>query len=158
MILVSTPQEHSHDRIQNGELGDIILMRGYRMHGPAGFFESPPKPPNISDLDYQVRRFHSFLWASGGCYSDFYIHIIDHLCWMKNAWPVRAQAVGGRHQKENAEGQPYVDQNFDVYSVEYIFADGARMLFDGRCINGCNDIYSSYAHGTKGAAVVSRHA
>jgi predicted dehydrogenase len=66
-------------RIQNGEVGDIILMRGYRLHGPAGYFESPPKPAGISDLEYQVRRFHSFLWAGGGCFSDFYIHLIDHL-------------------------------------------------------------------------------
>jgi hypothetical protein len=48
-----------------------------------------------------------------------------------------------------------VDQNFDSYSVEYTFADGAKMYMDGRCINGCNDIYSSYAHGSKGMAVVS---
>jgi hypothetical protein len=27
---------------------------------------------------------------------------------------------------------------------------------DGRCINGCNDIYSSYAHGTKGIAIASK--
>jgi hypothetical protein len=27
---------------------------------------------------------------------------------------------------------------------------------DGRCINGCNDIYSSYAHGSKGMAIVSK--
>ena len=31
-------------RIQDGEIGDIILMRGYRMHGPVGFFRSLPKP------------------------------------------------------------------------------------------------------------------
>src|SRR5579872_1121198 len=60
------PLQELQERIRNGELGDIILMRGYRMHGPAGYFESPPKPAGISDLDYQVRRFHSFLWASGG--------------------------------------------------------------------------------------------
>ncbi|MHC4750644.1 MAG: Gfo/Idh/MocA family protein, partial [Planctomycetota bacterium] len=74
-------------RIQDGEIGDIIFQRGYRMHGPVGFFSSLPKPPGISDLLYQVQRFHSFIWASGGCYSDFNIHIIDHQCWMKNAWP-----------------------------------------------------------------------
>jgi len=28
---------------------------------------------------------------------------------------------------------------------------------DGRCMNGCNDIYSSYAHGTKGMAIVSKY-
>lgn len=143
-------------RIQDGELGEIILMRGYRMHGPAASFRSLPKPDGISELMYQIQRFHSFLWASGGNFSDFNIHIIDHLCWMKNAWPIKAQAVGGRHYRESSEGV-YIDQNFDGYSVEYTFADGTKLFFDGRCMTGCNDIYSSYAHGTKGMAVVSKH-
>jgi hypothetical protein len=76
---------------------------------------------------------------------------------MKNAWPVKAQALGGKHYKTSPDGSPYVDQNFDVYSVEYTFADGSKMLMDGRCMNGCNDIYSSYAHGSKGLAIASHH-
>jgi predicted dehydrogenase len=144
-----------HKRVQNGEIGDVILMRGYRMHGPVGYFESRPKPANMSDLDYQVRRFHSFLWASGGAFSDFYIHHIDHLCWMKDSWPVKAQALGGRHYKQSADGVPFVDQNFDNYSVEYTFADGAKLLFDGRCIEGAAGIYSSYVHGSKGMAIAA---
>ena len=86
-------------RVHDGEIGQIILQRGYRMHGPGGYFSSLPKPAGISDLLYQVQRFHSFIWASGGCFNDFYIHIIDHLGWMKNAWPVKAQALGGRHYR-----------------------------------------------------------
>jgi predicted dehydrogenase len=109
----------------------------------------------MKELHYQIRRFHSFLWASGGCFSDFYIHIIDHLCWMKGAWPVKAQALGGRHYRRSPEGQTYVDQNFDTYSVEYTFADGAKMIMDGRCMAGCENIYSSYVHGTKGMAIAS---
>jgi predicted dehydrogenase len=143
-------------RIQDGEIGDIILMRGYRMHGPGGSAYSTKWPGNPSELLWQIRNFHSFLWASGGCFNDFYIHIIDHLCWMKNAWPIKAQALGGKHYRTDPEGRPYVDQNFDVYSVEYTFADGAKMLMDGRCMNGCNDIYASYVHGSKGLAVASR--
>ena len=145
-----------HKRIQDGEIGDIILMRGYRMHGPVGSFASLPKPEGPTEVEYQIRRFHSFLWASGGAFSDFYIHHVDHLCWMKNAWPIKAQGVGGRHYKTNPEGIPYVDQNFDSYSIEYVFEDGARFIMDGRCMNGCVPIYSSYAHGSKGMAVVSR--
>lgn len=150
------PLQELHQRIRNGELGEIVLMRGYRMHAPAGFFESTPKPANISDLDYQVRRFHSFLWASGGNFSDFYIHIIDHLCWMKDAWPVKAQALGGRHYKQTQDGTPFVDQNLDTYSVEYTFQDGSKFFFDGRCMNNTAGIYSSYVHGTKGLAIASR--
>ena len=143
-------------RIQDGEIGEVVLLRGYRMHGPAGSAFSTKWPGNPSELLWQIRNFHSFLWASGGCFSDFYIHHVDHLCWMKNAWPVKAQALGGRHYRQSPEGSPYVDQNFDSYSVEYTFADGAKMMMDGRCINGCNDIYSSYAHGSKGLAIVSK--
>ncbi len=144
-------------RIQDGEIGDLILLRGYRMHGPVGSaFSTKYTPGEMTELLWQIKHFHSFLWASGGCYSDFYIHHIDHLCWMKNAWPVKAQAVGGRHYKTDPDGKPYVDQNFDSYSVEYTFADGSKMYMDGRCINGCNDIYSSYAHGSKGSAIVSK--
>jgi predicted dehydrogenase len=143
-------------RVQDGEIGDIILQRGYRMHGPVGFFSSLPKPAGANELLWQVQRFHSFLWASGGNYSDFYIHIIDHLGWMKNAWPVKAQALGGRHYRQNLDGATYVDQNFDVYAVEYTYADGSKFNFDGRCMTGCQDIYSSYLHGTKGMAVVSK--
>ncbi len=142
-------------RIHDGEIGDLILERGYRVHGPVGSFASPPRPAGISEVMYQIQRFHSFLWASGGNYSDFYIHIIDHLCWMKNAWPVKAMALGGRHYRTSPEGVTYVDQNFDVYAVEYTFADGSSFMFDGRCMTGCSEIYASYAHGSKGMAIVS---
>jgi predicted dehydrogenase len=147
-------QELAH-RIQDGEIGDLILLRGYRMHGPGGSAYSTKWPGNPSELLWQIRRFHSFIWASGGCFNDFYIHHVDHCCWMKNAWPVKAQALGGRHYRFSPEGAPFVDQNFDVYSVEYTFADGAKFIMDGRCMNGCKEIYSSYAQGTKGNAIIS---
>jgi hypothetical protein len=143
-------------RIAGGEIGDIVLMRGYRMAGPGGSMASPPRPANVpTDLEYQIRRFHSFLWASGGCFSDFNIHIIDHLCWMKNAWPVKAQGLGGRHYKFTDDGQPFVDQNFDTYSVEYTFPDETKLIMDGRCVTGAKIIYNSFVHGTKGCAVAS---
>jgi len=144
-------------RVHDGEIGEIILERGYRMHGPAGSFHSLPKPEGISELMYQIQRFHSFIWASGGNFSDFYIHIIDHLSWMKNSWPVKAQGLGGRHYKTSPDGVAYVDQNFDTYSVEYTFADGTKIYFDGRCMDGCHNNFSSYIHGTKGSAIASKN-
>jgi predicted dehydrogenase len=139
-----------HDRIRSGELGEILAMRAYRMHGPAGSFASPPKPEGISELLYQIQRFHSFLWASGGSFSDFNVHSIDECCWMKDAWPVQAVALGGRHYRGDS-----VDQNFDNYSVEYTFADGTKFLFWGRTMPKCYEKFASYAHGTNGLAVIS---
>jgi predicted dehydrogenase len=152
----SRPLQELAKRVQDGEIGEIILQRGYRMHPPGGSFQSLPVPEGENELLYQIKRFHSFLWASGGNYSDFYIHVIDHLGWLKGAWPVKAQALGGRHYKNSPDGVPYVDQNFDIYGVEYTYADGTKFNFDGRCMTGCDQFYASYLHGTKGSAIASR--
>jgi predicted dehydrogenase len=135
------------ERIDAGEIGDIIAMRGYRMGGWRG---AGPKPDNISELMYQIQKFHSFIWASGGVYSDFYIHQIDELSWMKGAWPVKAEAIGGRHY-----GDKQIDQNFDSYGVEYTYPDGAKLFYYGRNMAGCPSPFASYVHGTKGTAIVS---
>ncbi len=137
-------------RIQDGEIGDIVLLRAYRQAGPVGSALVEPKPEGISELMFQIQRFHGFLWASGGCYSDFLIHNIDECCWMKNEWPTKATATGARTYRDN-----YVDQNFDTYSVEYSFDDGAKFMLEGRNIPGCKQEFASYVHGTKGSAVIS---
>ncbi|KAA5545947.1 Gfo/Idh/MocA family oxidoreductase [Roseiconus nitratireducens] len=138
------------DRIQNGELGDILMMRAYRMAGPTGSAAAPPNNGDLSELQYQIKHFHGFLWLSGGAVSDFLIHNIDESCWMKNAWPERAIACGGRHYRGDN-----VDQNFDVYDIEYTFADGTKLFVDGRTIPGCKREFASFAHGTKGLGIIS---
>ena len=146
-----------HKRIQDGQLGDLLLMRGYRMAGPLASAFSVKNPGGMTDLMYQISRFHSFIWLSGGCYSDFYIHHIDHLCWLKGAWPIKAQGIGGRHYRQSPKGEPQIDQNFDSYAVEYTFADGAKLYMDGRCMTGAHAMYFSHVQGTKGMAVASRN-
>lgn len=139
-------RQELHKRIEDGEIGDLILLRAYRMGGRAALAGKPPE----NELLYQVRHFHSFLWAGGGLFSDYNIHQVDECCWMKNAWPVRAHALGGRHFR----GDSY-DQNLDLYSIEYTFEDGTKMLFEGRHQQGCHDEFASYGHGTKGVCVIS---
>jgi predicted dehydrogenase len=138
------------DRIRNGEIGDVLMLRAYRMAGPTGSAAVTKQVSKMSELLYQIRNFHGFLWASGGAVSDFLIHNIDECCWMKEDWPVRAQATGGRHYRNDC-----VDQNFDTYSIEYTFGDGTKMFVNGRTIPGCRNEFASYAHGTKGAAIIS---
>ncbi len=154
----SRAMQQLKERIDQGEIGDIQFMRGYRMQGPIGsaFTERYPGPDNElpgkpNELLWQLSRFHSFLWASGGAFSDFYIHHIDHLCWMKGAWPIKCQALGGRTFRGN-----YIDQNFDSYACEYTFADGTKLYMDGRCMFGAYSHYASYVHGTKGMAICAK--
>src|SRR5262249_9225594 len=145
-----TARQELYHRIRAGQIGEITLLRAYRMAAPTASAFSLPKPDNLSELLYQIQRFHSFLWASGGAYSDFLIHNIDECCWMKDAWPIQAKASGGRHYRGD-----YIDQNFDHYAVEYTFADGVKLYMEGREIPGCDQEFASYAHGSKGSAVIS---
>jgi predicted dehydrogenase len=136
------------DRIHAGQIGEIISMHTYRLVGPAGV--SGPKPPDMSELLYQIRGYLSFMWASGGLVHDFTSHNIDECCWMKGSWPVRAKGSGGRCVRTDS-----LDQNFDHYSVEYTFGDGTTLWMNARNVAGCYGEFASYAHGTKGSAVIS---
>ena len=143
-------RQQLHDRIADGEIGDPFLLRAYRMQGSAPRAFSTHTPKGFTELLWQVKQFHSVLWASGGVFSDYLIHNIDECCWMKNDWPVQAMGMGGRHYRGDN-----VDQNFDTYSIEYTFGDGTKLLVDGRAMPGCHDEFASYIHGTKGSAVIS---
>ena len=101
-------------RLRDGQIGEILSLKTYRLVGPAGF--TGPKPPELSELLYQVQKYLSFFWASGGLVHDYTSHNIDECCWMKGSWPVRAQGSAGRFYRGDD-----VDQNLDHYSVEYTF-------------------------------------
>lgn len=141
-------RQELYDRIKNGQIGDITMMRSYRMHGPAGFIGAKPK--DMNELMHQVQSYLGFIWASGGVFHDYVAHNVDECCWMKEAWPVRADGMGARCYRDGA-----VDQNFDHYAVEYTFGDGAKLFLNSRYMPGCREEFASYAHGTKGSAVIS---
>ena len=146
-------RQELYSRIKDGQIGDVLLLRAYRVVGPTGSAFVEKKPDDMGELVYQIRNFHAFLWASGGAFSDFLIHNIDESCWMKDAWPVEAKGYGGRHYRGD-----YVDQNFDVYTVEYTFGDGTKLMLEGRCMAGCDQEFASYVHGSKGSGVISTSA
>ncbi len=146
----SQARRELYARIKDGEIGEILNLRAYRMQGPIASCFTTKNTSEDSNLIHQIKNFHSFLWLSGGSFSDFFIHNIDECCWMKDAWPVKAQAQGGRHYRGDK-----IDQNFDNYTVEYTFADETKMYMHGRNMAGCHQEFSSNAHGTKGFALIS---
>jgi len=141
-------RQELYQRIRDGQIGEIVAMRAYRMGSSGG--TAGPKPEGISELLYQISKFHAFLWASGGVFSDYYIHQIDECSWMKDAWPVEAMAIGGRHYRGDS-----LDQNFDTYSVQYTYPDGSKLYYEGRNMPGVHNEFASYAHGSKGSAVIT---
>jgi len=132
-------------RIHDGAIGDVILLRTYRMHGPVGFH---PRQPDQTLLAHQITNYSCFNWLNASFFVDWLIHNIDVCCWAKNTWPVSAQGQGAR------VARIYPDQMLDQYSVEYTFADGTKLFAQGRHNSGCWDIFSDFAHGSKGSAIL----
>jgi predicted dehydrogenase len=131
-------------RIHDGAIGDVHTLRIYRVHGPV---HCPRKPENVNELVFQLQNPNSFTWVSSGFFIDWHCHNIDVACWVKGAWPVAAQGMGGRCYEQ-------AGNQFDHYTVEYTFADGTKLFAFSRHINGCWQTYSDYAHGSRGSAVI----
>ncbi len=139
------PRQEVIRRIHDGAIGDLVLLRTYRMHGAVGF---NPRKAGESELSHQIRNYNSFTWLNASFFVDWLIHNIDVCCWAKNALPVTAQGHGARVARTDP------DQMLDDYVVEYTFGDGTKLLAQGRHINRTWDIFSDVAHGTKGSALL----
>jgi predicted dehydrogenase len=138
------------ERLDAGEAGDLVAFRGYRNQTPAHNLDLFPGHGEMPELLWQVRRFHNFLWGSGGIFSDYCIHHIDEVCWMKGAWPVKAEAIGGRHFQGKVN-----DQNFDNYAIEYTFPDEAKFFYQSRIMKDCHQQFGVFGQGAKGAFTIS---
>lgn len=139
------PLEAAVQQIHQGAIGKVITCWAYRMHGPVGF---QPKRAGESELAHQIRNYSCFTWLNGSFILDWLIHNLDVCCWVKDAWPVAAQGHGGRQ----ARTQP--DQLFDHYAVEYRFADGTRLVAQGRHMQNCWGFFGDVIHGSTGSALL----
>jgi len=138
------------ERLRAGEAGELIAFRGYRSHTPIHNLDLAPGPEGMSELLWQIKRFHNFLWASGGIFSDYCVHHVDEVGWMKGSWPVKAEATGGRHFKGKID-----DQNFDNYAIEYTFDDGTKFFYGCRVIKDTESKFGVFGQGSKGAFTIS---
>lgn len=134
-------------RIRDGELGDINLIRAYRMQ-PVGSLGK--RPESEKEVMFQIRNFVHFFWVSGGLFAEMNIHQIDELCWIKDSYPVTAHGVGGRAVDSKDRGQ-----GLDSFSIEWTFPDGAKAYDVVRWLPKCHSEFATYIHGTKAAAQFS---
>jgi predicted dehydrogenase len=139
------PLEEIIKQIHQGAIGDVVTCWAYREHGPVGF---TPKAAGETELAHQIRNYSCFTWLNGSFLLDWLIHNIDVCCWVKDAWPVSVQGQGGRQVRD------VPDQLFDHYAAEYTFPDGARLMAQGRHMNGCWGFFGSVIHGANGSAVL----
>ncbi len=136
------------DKIREGAMGDIPLIRANRLGG-AGWLRDQGDKANDLRSQLQFGRIHLY-WIGSGHMVDYLIHQIDECCWIKDAWPVACNGMAGR-----VPGSTDCGQNVDVYSMEFTFADGTKAFCGFRRIKETRTDFATYIHGTKCAAQFS---
>ena len=136
------------ERILAGDIGEIRVGYGTYYTGPV--HPIPPeseRKPGMGDLEWQLRYWQNFCWASGDSLVEQAVHAVDWLCWaMKETPPMKAVAVGGRQIPSNG------GNIFDHFEVNYEYANGARGFIGSRQQPGCYNNNTATFFGTEGTA------
>jgi len=145
-------------RIQDGAIGDILMMRTYWLQGAAQVRTRAgltAKYGNLTEMEYQMRNWYYFAWLGGDHIVEQHIHNIDICNWVMDDYPNACSALSGRQVRT---GKDY-GHIYDHHSVEFAYGKkwdiGTRMLSKSRQIQGASNEISENIHGTKGFCSVS---
>jgi len=143
------------EQIQNGVLGDLILLRAY--WNDAGVWVKPrsalkANKPDLTEMEYQMRNWYYFTWLCGDHIVEQHIHNLDVANWVMQGHPVSAQGQGGRQVLTGLDNGEIFDHHF----VEFTYADGTKLLSQCRHQPNTWKSVSEHAHGSNGYADISR--
>jgi len=132
-------------RIHEGAIGDIV---GGDCHWNQGGLWVVQRSDGWSDMEWQVRNWLYFTWASGDHIVEQHVHNLDVMNWALQSTPLRAIGMGGRQVRTGAE----FGHIFDHFSIELEYPGGVWITSTCRQIDRCaNGVYENLV-GTKGRA------
>jgi predicted dehydrogenase len=134
-------------RIQEGAIGDVILLRAYWNGG--GVWVNP-RQEGQTEMEYQMRNWYYFNWLCGDHIVEQHIHNLDVCNWIMDAYPVSAEGQGGRQVRTGIE----FGEIYDHHMVEFTYSNGTKLLSCCRHIRNCWNSVSEHAHGSLGTANV----
>ena len=141
-------------RIQDGALGDLILMRAY-WNGTRPWLNARTdlmkNKPDLTEMEYQMRNWYYFNWLCGDHINEQHIHNLDVINWVMGGPPVEAQGVGGKQVDTGIDS----GEIYDHHMVEYTYKNGTKLLSECRHQPKCWNSVTEYAHGTLGSATIS---
>ncbi len=143
------PDRETFARLHDGAIGKIQAIHTNYLTGTLGYRE---RKPSWSDMEYQLRNWYYYTWASGDHIVEQAIHSIDKIAWaMQDVPPARAYGVGGRQVRT----EPKWGHVFDHFSIVYEWEDGTRAFHLCRQNDGCHNDNTDYFVGTKGTCFVN---
>ena len=137
------PYRAAMQRVQDGAIGDIVAIYSTRMSNRLARFDGVRKPGQ-TDLEWQLRNWHHFVWLSGDFILEVTAHSIDKIAWaMRDVPPAKCQGSGARHQGT-------IGDAWDQWDVTYEWDNGVTAFLKTRYQNGCHSEHRDIIMGTKG--------
>ncbi len=131
-------------RMQAGEIGDIVAIQCEYLRGPYRLIE---RQPQWSEMEYQFRNWYHFTWLSGDDVPQSLIHNLDSALWaLGDVMPEAAYGMGGR----STHFQASMGTSFDHHHVTFEYPDGRCIYGSCRTAVGCFGFNKDVFHGTKG--------
>ena len=131
------------DRIHSGEIGEIVSARCYWNQG--GLWVKEQKP-TWTDMEWQIRNWLYFTWASGDHIVEQHVHNLDVCNWAIGSHPIKCFGMGGREVRT----APKYGHIFDHFAIEYEYPNGVVMQSYCRQIDGCMGRVAEAIHGSTG--------
>jgi len=136
-------------RIKDGAIGDVNTLRVYWNGG--GVWDPRKTREQVSgEMEYQMRNWYYYNWLCGDHITEQHIHNLDVGNWIKDAYPVECQGMGGRQVRTDKK----YGEIYDHFAVEYTYADGTKMFSQCRHIRQCWNAVTEHAIGSKGVSDV----
>jgi predicted dehydrogenase len=147
------------EQIHNGKIGDIVSINSNYL---TAWLWNNPRQPQWSDMEYQIRNWLYYYWASGDHVVEQHIHSLDKALWvMNNEPPTKVSSTGGRQQRTAPEFGNIYDHFAQVYEWE---REGKPPV---RCFSFCRQFtgqqqgvavdVSDWVYGTEGVASLDQH-
>lgn len=130
-------------RVHDGAIGEITSAQAWWNNDGVWVH---PRQAGWTEMEYQMRNWYYFVWLCGDHITEQHIHNLDVINWAMDAYPVRAQGMGGRQVRTGKE----YGQIYDHHYVEFQYGNGVILNSQCRHQKGTMSKVDELLIGTKG--------
>jgi myo-inositol 2-dehydrogenase / D-chiro-inositol 1-dehydrogenase len=147
-IVTGTQRRHqrnyvaNYEQVTSGVIGDIVGGNAW-WNGGKLWHVDPNK--EWSEMEWMIRNWVNWCWLSGDHIVEQHVHNLDVINWFTGSHPVKATGMGARHRRVTGD-------QYDNFSVDYVFENGMHVHSMCRQINGTPSNVSERIQGTKGSS------
>lgn len=114
-------------RMQDGEIGELLAGQCYWNNGGYIGAWAHGKEGTEDTLEYQIRNWWCFIWASGDNIVEQHVHNIDVLMWAFGSDRMPVEVTTGLGGRSTDLPCPRYGDRFSHFAIDYDMGNGLRM-------------------------------